>query len=69
MREKINQTACDILGDTQANLMDRKAFEDSVWLDKEKYSFVIKSLKTQNLIIQIKSYKGIDLTINAIYLN
>ncbi|NQY89472.1 MAG: PAS domain S-box protein [Colwellia sp.] len=69
MRVEINQAACDILGDTQANLIDRNAFKDGVWLDKEKHSFIIKSLKEhktlKNHIIQIKNYKGINLTINC----
>lgn len=69
MRVEINQAACDILGDTQANLIDRNAFKDDVWLDKEKHSFIIKSLKEhktlKNHIIQIKNYKGINLTLNC----
>ena len=68
MREEINKAACDILGDTKANLMDKNAFEDDIWLDKEKHSFVINSLKEnktpKNYIAQIKNHKGDDLVIN-----
>ncbi len=68
MREEVNQTACDMLGDNKVNLMGLNAFEESTWLGKDKFSFIIDSLKEgktlKNHLIQFKNRRGNELTIS-----
>ncbi|AAZ25511.1 PAS domain-containing hybrid sensor histidine kinase/response regulator [Colwellia psychrerythraea] len=68
MREKINQTACVLLGDTKDNLMAKSVFEDCTWLGKDKFLFVIERLKEnktlKNHIVQFENHQGNELTIS-----
>lgn len=68
MREEINQTACNMLGDSKDNLMAENVFEECKCFGEETFSFVIESFKEnkslKSNIVQFKNHQGNELTIS-----